>query len=249
MAGIMDMFRPKPSEAAAPINVNTNTLVPTDQTLKSDGTGPKGIPAAGEGDKSPLDAYAKLWEADKEKDGVAPNLVQKFNIDPKKLMEQAGAIDFTSSIDPKDMEAATKGDKEAFERVLNKSTRLGFAHATNMTANIVEKAINTQAAKFKDEVMPYFLKQNQISQDLTSRNELFSNPAIAPMLEMAKSQMAIKYPKEPAEVIAKHAEDYIMAMSGEILKASGKTITEKPTDAEVKKLGQADTDWGKFFEG
>lgn len=260
MAGIMDMFRSKaptpPANATATgtnqTGVNANNSVPNDSTIQNtNGTGPGAIPKAAEGDKSPLAEYSALWHKDEKNDGKEPNLVPNFKTDPAKLMESAKNVDFVSGIDPKVLDAAAKGDKEALGAVVNQAAQLGFARSAAVTTSIVERALQQQAKSFKDEVMPHILRNNEISRTLREDNELFSNPAVAPMLEMVEKQFAIKYPKaSPAEVSQK-AKEYVQEFGTAIVTANGGTVTPKAAEGSAKKnaLARTEMDWSAWFEG
>lgn len=98
--------------------------------------------------------------------------------------------------------------------------------------------------------MPHILRQNEISRSLREDNELFSNPAVAPLLEMTEKQFAIKYPKASAQEVTTKAKEYVREFAEAVVKSSGGTVSKATTDATKKSgLSRGDTDWEMWFNG
>lgn len=249
---IMDIFRPKPEPVAAAKPADPNVSIPSDKTKVSDGTGPAAIPAAGKGEASPLEGYAKLWEH-AETDGKPASLVPALTADPAKLMAAAKTIDFSKAITPATLEAAAKGDAVALGQAISEAAQAGYAQAASATTKILEAALTKQAETFKNEVMPEILRKHAVNSSLSADNPLFDNPAIAPMLAMAKDQLAIKYPNASAAEITKHAQAMMGGFAEALITSSGRTIVAKDastTDAAGNKVGRGvdkNFDWATYF--
>jgi len=236
--------------AAAPSNnippdPNTNNTIPNNKTPQSDGSNPA-IPKAGEGDKSPLAEYSKLWEA---KETSPKSFVPEINIDPAKISESASKVDFTKAINPELIAKASSGDMNAMMQVINQSAQAALAQSIGATAEITKQALQQQAKKFNEEFAPEMLRRNAISQNLQDNNPIFDNPAIKPVLKNIENQMATAYPQaSPQEVTAK-AKEYYISLAKEIINSTGDTVISR-SDANKDSRGFKKTpeeDWGNFF--
>lgn len=218
---VMDIFKPK---APAAPTVAGNTTVPNKETIQSDGTGPKAIPAAGKGDESPLAGYEKLWEH-AETDGKPISLVVPLEADPAKLLAAAKTVDFTKAMNPELLEKASKGDSAALGQLVNEAAQTGYAQSALATTKIVEAALAKQADIFKTSVMPAILRNHNIGNELGD-NPLFDNPAVKPLLDGLKNQLSIKYKDATPTQIKQHAEKILTELATAHLTSTGKTITD-----------------------
>jgi len=235
-----------PPQAPAPqaTSVTANPSVPGDHTPTSDGKGPGAFPAAAEGEKSPLEGYKELWQK-ADTDAKPVSTTTTMNVDPQKLLEAAKAVDFSKMIPAELREKIAKGDMEALAQAMNAVGQGAYAQSTAATAKIVEAALNKQADTFMNQVLPDVLKKAQISQGLASENPLFTNPAVAPMLDMVKTQLTTKFPTASPAEIQQKAQDFLMGFAQEVAGTNGKQITDIPKQPASSR---GETDWGKFFE-
>lgn len=258
MPSVMEMFRNvvglpvttastvQPAAVVDPASVIANTTVPSSATAKSDGS-LGAIPAAGEGDKSPLDKFSELWQIDPNvpKQKTAAELVPKFKVDPKALSEAAATIDFTKALDPALLTKAAGGDATALAAVVNAAAQAGYAQATGTTAGLINEALSSQAKTFNEEVMPAVLRKHNITNALKADNPTFSDPAAAPLISMVEQQLTIKYPKaSPAEISA-HAKDFLAGFAESVVTANGSTIVKPAVEKPGTKRGI--TDWTSYF--
>lgn len=262
MASVMEMFRNviNPGAGAAPAvvavsaapkepaSVTANTLVPSSATPQSDGS-VKAIPAAGEGDASPLDGYKDFWQAPDPKTAKNPaSLVPTFSFDPKAIQAEAAKLNFTSSVDPELMKKATGGDQEALLQIVNQASQGAFAAAMGTSAKLVEAAMTKQTKAFHESVMPDILRRNSINTELREEIPLFENPAVAPLLKSVETQLATRYTTAtPAEITAK-AKDFLKDFATEVLIQQGKVVSEKPAVTAAAKRGKT-TDWDAYMNG
>ena len=166
-----------------------------------------------------------------------------MNVDPQALMKAAQQVDFTKMIPADLMEKVQKGDAAALLQVINTVGQGSYAQATAANAKIVEAALNRQAEKFMSEVLPQVLKQHQIGTQLAAENPLFNNPAVAPMLDMVKQQLTIKFPSASPQEITSKAQEYLTGFAAEIAGSQGKQLSDIPKPSS----GSGGTDWEKFF--
>lgn len=228
---------------------NSNPTIPGSDLKTSDGSHPA-FPAVEDG-KSPLDSYADLWQPLKDAK-PAPSIMPTFTMDPAKIREVAGKVDFTREIKPEDMANALKGDAAAFANVINQAAQAGFAHSTMATGTIVRDALKQQAETFYKDVMPDMFKRNAISNSVNETNPAFSNPAMAPIVKAVEQQVIAKYPQASPAEITKHAQTILAGMSEAVITGSGRQVVDpkSQTDQSSRFAGfnQAPTDWEKWME-
>lgn len=260
MPSVMDMFRnvigtnqapaPQVTQPAPkdPASVTANPLVPSSATPQSDGS-VKAIPAAGEGEASPLENYSTFWQApDPKTVKTAASLVPEFKFDPKAVREEAGKLNFAESIDPALMTKAMGGDQTAMLQVINESAQNAFAAAMGTSAKLVQAAMVKQNEAFRTSVMPTILKNHNINTELRSEIPLFENPAVAPLLRSVEQQLIRTYPDASPAEIASKAKDYVTDMSTELLTQMGRVVTEKVEPVAGRSRGKK-TDWESYFNG
>jgi hypothetical protein len=187
-----------------------------------------------------------LWKADPNNTQQTPSLVPSFNLDPAGLMKAAQKVNFTSHIDPAQVTKAMAGDATAFLDVINQAAQLGFANATAASGELVKQSLSSAQGILQDKVLPGAFRDQAISQAMNESNPIFSDPAVAPMLAMLKSQLQTKYPSAPPSEIAGLATQYLSGMSNKIVTANGGTVTPKGQQTSGQ-LAVQDTDWSKFF--
>lgn len=178
--------------------------------------------------KSPLSEFAGLWDdapAPKDGEQAQPDwnnhesIVPEMNIDPKKLYESAKKIDFSKVMNPEKVAAALKGDSAAFMEVINTVAQATFANMA-MTSSKMMKAMQKQMAeKLYSGALPHHFRSHQVSNQIDADNPIFTDPAVSPMLDLAKKQMQVKYPKASATEISAMAKKMI---AGLVTAAGGK---------------------------
>ena len=176
-------------------------------------------------------------------------MVPNFNLDPKGLMDAAGKVNFTGHLDPAQVQKAMSGDATAFLDILNKVGQLGFANATAASGELIKNSLTSAQGVLQDQVLPSAFRNQQISQALTESNPVFSDPAVAPMLGMLKSQLTQKYPTATAAEIAKMATNYLDGMSQKVVSATGRTISDPQQGNRTGFRDQAPQDWSAYLAG
>jgi hypothetical protein len=258
MPSIMSLFGSRPQATGpTPADPGTqqqqqqsaaqNPSVPSSATPASTGS-LAAIPAAGTGDQSPLANFQDLWKADPNNNQQTPSLVPNFNLDPKGLMDAAKKVNFTQHIAPELVTKAMSGDAASFLEVINQAAQLGYANATAASGEIIKNSLGSAQTVLRDQVLPGAFRDQAITQAFSENNPIFSDPAVAPMLGMLKSQLAMKYPTAAPQELATMAAQYISGMSQKVVTASGGTITTKEQQNGSRFQAPPEQDWGKFFD-
>jgi hypothetical protein len=210
--------------------------------------------------KSPLAEFSKLWDTPapaKDGEAVPPNwdehssIVPKMNIDPKKLFESAKRIDFSKVMNPERVQAALKGDVGAFNEVLNSALQAAFAHSAMSTSKIVEALNGQMAEKLMTGALPHHMRKHSVNSQIDADNPIFSDPAVAPMLETAKRQFQLKNPKASPKEISDMAKKYILGFAELVTKGQSTGPSNKgggKGGLNSKGL-DGDMDWLEFAEG
>jgi len=237
--------------ASTPAN---NQTIPNSTTPQSDGS-VGAIPVAGQGNQSPLEGFAKLWDTpaagvkpDPALTGLAPDLSFK----PEDLMTAARGINFVDKIPQELLTKAGQGDSAALAQVINTAAQNGFAQSAGATARIVADVVKKQNDNFQNVILPKIFKDYEAGNAVRSAAPtLASNPAAAPMIAMLENQFRSTYPTATPDQIRQHAANYLDGFTNEYVKANGGTIVPKPNtevaDPFAPKSRGAETDWSKYF--
>ncbi len=249
MAGIMDMFKFGNQSAATPVpQVQQNTPA---QPGNISATPPALAPTPGQGvvpntdlsvqvsadtPKSPLDAFTDIWNTDKT------NQVQSgpmFNVDPAELQKAAAKNDFSKIISQEVLQKIQGGGEGATQAMLsamNSMSQSVYAQSAFATTKIVEQALERQAAAFEAK-LPTLIKSQNVSDNLRSTNPIFNHPAASPILEVLKSQVALKYPNATSQEQMTMANDYLSSFA--------QAANPTPASSNVAKPGEVD--WSAFL--
>lgn len=208
-----------------------------------------GVVPAGSGEQGttpnpePLSGFADLWNPPVDDKGVAiPARVDApmFTIDDAKLMASAQKVDFSKAVSPDIMAAIQKGGPEAAAallQALNSVSQLTYAQSAKASTQLIESAITKARESFRAE-LPDLVKSQSINESLRTSNPLFSNPAVAPMLNMVKEQMQLKNPNASIAEVTQMAQNYVLQFADI---AAPKKQVETTT-------APGDQDWSKFLE-
>jgi len=222
----------------APNSGASNSVTAPNGTLPVTGDQMPGNPAS-----TPFDQYADLWK----NDPVDPNSPKPNGVfgelDPKKFMEVAGKIDFSKAITPDQLQKISAGGDEAmnaFASALNAVAQSTYAQAAYASTKITEQALNRARENFTAE-LPSHIKRHQVSDNLRRDNPMFSNPAVAPLVDAMEARFTMKYPNATPTEITQMAQSYIGSL-GSVFSP------QKPADGN-QPAGKNEPDWEKYFEG
>lgn len=254
----MSMFRQGPQ---APAPTATPSPVPTGNPNDPNNSNLPDPNATADADKnknkSPMDEFSGLWDTPTPKEGEEPqpdwndplSIVPKMQVDPKKMMEVAQRINFAQIMPREKVEAALKGDSQAFSDVINLVAQSVYANMAHSTSRIGEAMLKQMAPKLF-EALPAHIRKHIVSDTVAGDNPIFQNPAAAPMLKSLEAQFQLKYPKASAKEISDMAKKYLGnfadLIKGTKQKGAGGAADLDPNNP-LRKTGGATDDWSDYF--
>lgn len=235
---------PAPAAAAAPA-VNSNGSAGNPSTQAGGPANPAAAPQAmigvtaappAGGPVNPLDAYSDLFKPRAVDPAATKQLTMSDPIlgafDPGAFRQQIDTANFASNIPHDQMQKALSGDVAAFSDVINRATREAFAAAAQLSHGLVEQGVRAGAERlnsgFDSRIRNFQVK----SQNTT--NEGLSHPAVAPMLNAVKVQLATSNPNlSPSEIQTK-AEQYFTQMADVLVapKQAAAAAASKPAGTD-----------------
>ena len=254
---IMSLFRTAPSApqnqpAQGPTQVNQPGQ-PLPGTQSSGQTAPNGmVPSqaqalnVGNPDPnvvvSPLDTFKDIWSTPTTPDDS--NSPMFAGVDPTKLMESAGKVDFAKAATPEQLALINGGGQQAMETmlaVMNKVAQTVYAQSAFATTKIVDQAMERQQQNFAKQ-LPSMVRKLSVNEGLQTDNPLLSNPALTPLVSALSEQLVRKNPNATSTEIQAQVNDYFAAL--------GTSFAPKPpetpaTRAAAKAAKQED--WGAFL--
>ena len=197
-------------------------------------------------DSSPLDALASLWQTVPELDEngnpvkaeIPKNLTNLLTIDPAKINEAASKLNFSSVITPEQLQAITAGGEEAqaaFIEALNGVSQQVFSQSLVANAALLQETLNKTDGIIDRKAVESIKRQN-ISDKITGSNELLAHPAVAPLVEVVKSNLTSKFPDATPQEISEATLEYISNFT--------QALSENPEDPNT--TGETVTDWEAF---
>lgn len=224
MAFLSGIFNKSPAPGAAPAQPAAPTGGPA--TQQQTPANPAADPAtmagaqgpAPAGGQSALDSYAELFKPK----AVDPNATKRPGLadplltplDPAAFKQQVQSANFAASISPETLQKAMAGDAQAFMDALNHVSREAFSAATTLSHGLSEHAARESATRL-DGMLDGRIRNTLIRGQNTS-NEVLSKPAVAPIFNAVKAQIAQNNPQLSPEAVQQSAEQYFMEMSNEI---------------------------------
>ena len=243
------LFGPAPDtskpQATPPVNPPPGATLPNGSnptnlgTQVTSQTAPNGV-VPEKKEESPLDKFNDIWK----NAPVAPGNESVFGeIDPQKLMEAAGKVDFKQVISQDALAKIAAGGQEgvtAFADSLNKVAQTVFGQNAVATTKIVEQALAKQRESFQTQ-LPGLIRKHGISDSLRTENPLLSNPAVAPIVEALQTQFAAKNPLATEAEIKASVVEYMSGLGAVFApKAQESGNTGGPKAAKQ-------TDWSLFL--
>lgn len=223
---------------APPASNNPAANAPTQQTQVSGQTDPNGtVPAGSNEPASPLSKFEKVWEPNKDAPKEQSLSVQ--NVDPNKIMEAAGKIDFASLLSKEDLAKVAAGGEEAvaaMASLLNKTAQSVYGQAAFAATKIQEKTMAEAEERFLAK-LPGLINQRSAQELLLQNNKQLSHPAVKPIVDMMREQLVQQYPNATAAQIAE--------MTQEMMKGAAQVFNPIPP-ADATKGKKQDEDWEAY---
>ena len=253
---IMDLFRTAPQQPQQPQGPSqvAQPGQPLPGTQSSQQTAPNGMvpsqsqalnvgqPGAAVDTVSPLDTFKDVWSTPTTPDDS--NSPMFAGVDPTKLMESAGKVDFAKAATPEQLALINGGGQQAMETmmaVMNKVAQTVYAQSAFATTKIVDQAMERQQQNFAKQ-LPSMVRKLSVNEGLQTDNPLLSNPALTPLVSALSEQLVRKNPNATSAEIQSQVNDYFAAI--------GTSFAPKPpetpaTRAAAKAAKQED--WGAFL--
>lgn len=202
--GIFDMFNTRPATPAAPV-------VPAPAPIAA----PAPIPApAPTENKDPFADFQDIWSApDPTKVSVPKPLDAPIfdPIDPKKLTDTLGTVDFSKAVPPELISAISAGGEEAAKalpQIMNAVARQTMAHSTMATNAMFEGAFREFAQRMEAKLERSYMERSTDEQ-VFNDNPMLRNPAVRPMIMALRSQMVAQHPNATKAEIAEKMQTYL----------------------------------------
>lgn len=176
---------------------------------------PTGTPAASGPQAPDMSTYAAMF-APRPADPnakVAPTLADPIlaPVDPAKFREQVNTANFAATIPAETLQKAVSGDVAAFQEAINTAAREAFAAATQLSQGLVEHGSRTAAERALGQVDSHV--RNHLLRVQNTDNAVLSNPAVSPVFNAVKAQIAQAQPHMTPEAVQKAAEGYFSDMA------------------------------------
>jgi hypothetical protein len=144
-------------------------------------------------------------------------------MDPSAFRQQISTANFASGIPAETIQKAVSGDVNAFSEAINLAAREAFAAAAQLSHGLVEHGSRTAAERLNG-TLDSRIRNFQIKTQNTN-HEALSHPAVAPMLNAVKMQLATSNPQLTPEQVQQQAEAYFTQVA-DVLTAPKKAATQ-----------------------
>ena len=241
---IMNMFAPAVAPMqAAPVpaaNAGGDLQQAQPNVAQAPNTAPNGVvpatvPPAEALPNSPLDEFKELWQTAPTNSENTPNAPVALTAEA--VQKAVANTNFASGVTPEVLAAITAGGDgaaKAFMDAINSSAQQVMVQSTMVNNKLTEKAV-ADAMVAQQASLPALLRSQQASSHLADTNPLFTNPAIAPVVEATQAQLLQKYPSATPAEITTMTQNYITEM--------GAAFAPAPAVSGA----DAGTDWDKFM--
>jgi len=201
----------------------------------------------------PLMQFDKLWENEPE-DPKNPKPKEPTSflpvIDPKKLGEMVGKMDFTKSVTSEQLAKITAGGEDATKvllDVINNVGRQAVTVAFHSSTRLAEKGISNAQERFFERV-PSHVKDVMISNGLSNSSAIMKNPAYAPLVEGVRARFQARYPKASPGQLETAVNRYFTDMAADITGAAKSKDNVELDNVSKLRKGSADADWENWLE-
>lgn len=211
----------QPAAPATPVNSNGSAGPAAQQPAPANpGANPQNMqnqqaPAPAGGPVNPLDSYANLFMP-KPANPNAPKTPTMADpilgaMDPAAFRTQIANTNFAANVPQEQIAKALGGDQQAFMDVINAAAREAFAASAQLSHGLIEHGVRTGAERVNSG-LDSRIRNFQLKSQNTS-NEALSHPAVAPMLNAVKMQIASSNPTLAPDQVQQQAEQYFSQMA------------------------------------
>lgn len=216
---------PAPAPAAGPAMTQQQPANPQANPAAMQNTLPT-APAGGP--QNPLDSFADMFKPRPvdPKAPKAPTLQDPIlgQLDPTAFKQQVSQANFAAAIPQETIQKAMGGDAQAFADAINSAAREAFAAAAQLSHGLVEHGSRTAAERVNSS-LDSRIRNFQIKSQNTN-HEALAHPAVAPMLNAVKMQIATSDPNLSPDQVQQQAETYFTQMA-DVLTAPKRQAAEQ----------------------
>lgn len=220
MASIMQrIFGSQPQQTMAVQQPAANPAVIAKQPTEQSANGPA------EPVSPQLDPFKDIWQTPATDPNSDPFSTPLLTVDPQKIQEAVGKMDFLSGMPNDLLTKATSGDAGAFTQVVNTAIQKALAAQVQLSTQMTEGAITKNNERHLT-ALPGRIREAQVK-DVRSSNPVLNHPAAAPMLDSLKRNIMQRQPKLSPIEVHQQAEDMLTAFGSAL--TGEQQQKEKPT--------------------
>jgi hypothetical protein len=193
--------------------------------------------------QDPLDT---LWDTTPNSNAASNAL--DFNIDPVKLAEIAGKLDYSQVITPELRQQLAAGGDDAVAAtvdIINQVQRLGYQQNAMATTKLIEAAVRSTEASLDDRISKR-LKLAGLDESLSESHPALSDPKFAPVVGAIKQQIVTKFPNASKADIQKMTVSYLENMSASL--NPGMAERANSNNSNKPNFTQPEQDWFSWAE-
>jgi hypothetical protein len=191
---------------------------------------------------------ASLWD-DPPDDPANPKKPEPTTylpaLDPKKLNDILGKLDFTRSVKKETWDKVKAGGDDAIValgEILNGSLRQALAVGFNASSRLVETGLSSAKDRFTGSISDH-VKDVMIGSNLSESNPFVSDPAFAPVVDSVRQRLQNKYPKATPKQIEQATNKYFDNMYETGAKARQSKQTQTEDNSQKLRKGDAGADF------
>lgn len=195
-------------------------------------------PASPQGVQSPLDKFNSLWQINPQ--DVSSEGKQFITVDPAKLAEATGKLNFAAAVPQDTIQAILSGGEQAvtaFQQALNAVAQQVFQTAMLGSGRLVESALKQARSDVLSQI-PQVLKQEMVMGTMQRNFPGINHPSVKPLMAVLQSQFASQFPEASPEEIQQMAAEYLTGVS---------KLLAKPDEDRSSKAKAGEIDWSNFF--
>lgn len=132
-------------------------------------------------------------------------------VDPAKFRESVATANFAAAIPQETLQKAISGDANALMEAINAAAREAFTAATTLSHGLSESAARTAAERALGSVDSKV--RNMMIRTQNPTNEVLADPAVSPVFNAVKAQIATANPQLAPDAVHQAAEQYFNAMA------------------------------------
>lgn len=205
---------------------------------------------------SPLDSFADFWDTgtpDTSSGNTSTGTQQNTQQQPSNQQQQiqnrdsspdfakiAKNIDFSRVLNRDQVTKALGGDADSFMAVINSAVQAATAASMRAAHQMNAKSGKDMQASILASLPSEFKKMSLL--DTKSPNAALNHPAMRPIVDSVRMQMAVKYPDATTEELQEKAEAYVTTAFGEVAKGGTKKSKGQGDGSENTNTGNQNFD-------